>query len=162
MRRTVRKHRQDELYSFAVQRAQIDVDGIELTFIHFAPLPERFHGTVPDLILETENHVAVVGFVQTANRCLEAVTGLDSECRVLAADHAIIASFRIGQQRISLCFAILQPRRVKHYDEALVVSFCPWAGESARIVFPARFTIAGKEIVACDRLTGHIDIHVEV
>jgi len=131
MRRTVRKHRQDELYLFAVQRAQVNVDGIELTFIDFAPLPERSHGTIPDLILEPKDHIAVVGFVQTANRCLEPVSGLNSESRVFTADQAIIASFRVGQQAISLCSAILQPGGVQHDDKTLVVSFRPGAGKPA-------------------------------
>src|SRR5512134_1441111 len=109
VRGTVCQDRENELHSFSIQRAQVNGDRIELALIDFAPLPKRFHGVIPDLILEAEDHIAVVGFVQTPNRGLEPVAGLNPKGGILTADQAVIASFRVGQQAISLCSAILQP-----------------------------------------------------
>ena len=55
--------RQDELHVFTVQGAEIDVDRVELTFVDLTPLTERSHRAVPDLVLEPEDHVAVVGLI---------------------------------------------------------------------------------------------------
>ncbi len=55
--------RQDELYIFAMQGAQVDVDRIGLTFIGLTPLTKRSHRAVADLILEPEDHVAIVGLM---------------------------------------------------------------------------------------------------
>ena len=103
-------NRQDEFYVFAVQGTQIDVDRIELTFVDLAPLTERSHRAVPDLILEPEDHVAVVGLIQTTDLCLEPVTGLDPEGWIFATDPAIIYSFWMGQETVSLRFAVLHLR----------------------------------------------------
>ena len=77
MGRAIRQDSQDELHLLPIQKAQVNIDRIILPFIDLVPLSQRFNISVPDLVFEFEDHIAVIGFLRTADQCLEMVTGLD-------------------------------------------------------------------------------------
>src|SRR5512133_588582 len=93
---TIRKNRKDKFDFFPAQRTQIDVDRIKLTLIHLAPLTKRPDAAAPNLILETENDVTIVGFILATDQRLEAVPRLDLDGFICAADETIAAFFREG------------------------------------------------------------------
>ena len=134
MRRTVGKDRQDEFDVFSAQRTQVDADRIVLTFVNFMPLTKRPNRAVSDLILETINDVAVVGLVEAADQCLEAVARFDFDGREFSADQTIVGLFRIGQQPISLRRAILEFGRGKHGHISIGIPSVPRHGSSVESV----------------------------
>jgi hypothetical protein len=131
MRRTIGKDRQNEFDLFAIQRTEIDIHGIELTFIYFAPLTECAYLAISNLILKAENHITVVGLVLTANQCLEAVARLNPNGLIFAADYTISVILRMGEQAFALRFAILHLGRVKYAYEAIIIAVRTRAGQVA-------------------------------
>ena len=117
--------------------AQFDVDVIGLTFLDLTPLTDRFHRAISDLILEAEDHIAIVGLVQTTDLCLESIAGLDLESRIFATDQTIVFSLRMGEQAVSRRFAILHLGRVECLDKAPLIPICAGTGEILRLVLPA-------------------------
>ena len=97
MRVAVRENTEDEFHPLAAQRAQVQVDRVELTFVNFAPLTQSPDGSVSDLVRKAEGGIAIVGFMHTADQRLEAVTRLNFEDAIGATDKAVIGFLGIGQ-----------------------------------------------------------------
>ena len=108
MRRAICQNSQYKFYLLPIKCIKVHVDGIRLTLINFIPLTEGLDCAITDLILKFEDHVTVIGFIQTIDRRLKAITRLNCELRVFAADHAILHNLRMSDQTFILSSAIFR------------------------------------------------------
>src|SRR5690349_1018631 len=98
MRRAVCQHSQNKFYFLPIQRAEIYIDRIILTFINFIPLTKGLDRPLTDLVLKLVYHVAVIGFVHTVDPSLKTIAGLDCNIGVFSRDQTISDSLREGHQ----------------------------------------------------------------
>ena len=91
----------------SVQGTQVHVDLISGTFIDLIPLTECLNCVITDLVLKLEDHVPVIGFIQTVDRRLKTVSGLNGQRWVFSSEETVIHHLRVRDQSFALCATIL-------------------------------------------------------
>src|SRR5262245_18663804 len=102
MRGTVGKYSQDKFDIFTAQAAEIDINGIVLTFVDLTPLAKSSDSAVANLVFQFEYGIAVVSSVHAVDPGLEVIARLNPDRRVFSGDHAVSDVFRISDQSFGL------------------------------------------------------------
>ncbi len=129
MRGAVGQNCQNDFHILSAKRTQINVDWVILALINFTPLPQGLYGVLANLILDFENHIAIIGVIETVDPGLEVIARNDRDCRVFSGDHTVLDLLRKRDQTFALCRTILQPRGVHHIDKAARVLIGAGAGQ---------------------------------
>ena len=84
------------------------------------PLPESLDRVAADLVFESEDHVAIVCLVQTADQRLKMISLLDFEAGEFAGDDPVIYLFRMCHQTNTSCLAIFHLGGIEEEHKAFI------------------------------------------
>ncbi len=118
MIRSIGEDGQNDFYVLPFESAEINADRIILPFINFTPLTQGLDRTLANLILNFEDHVAIVGVIKTVDPGLEVIASYNGYGGIFTRNHAILDLLGMRDQTTALGGSIFQLGRVHHKDKA--------------------------------------------